>query len=162
MPAIEMVRTFIEYDQDMTRRVWASIERITDEQFTADDDYSRGSIRNLMVHLAHTNTRWLNGLKNLPDIQDQLAPYESYTDRRSVRTYWDSVSKDLTEYVQGLTEEELQSNPVDIPGPRWEVLLHLVNHGTDHRATILHRLQEFGAATFDQDFILWIAARYGS
>ncbi len=32
----------------------------------------------------------------------------------------------------------------------------LVNHGTDHRATILQRPQECDAPTFDQDFILWL------
>jgi uncharacterized damage-inducible protein DinB len=55
-----------------------------------------------------------------------------------------------------LTEEEFNQNPKDVPNPRWQVLLHLINHGTDHRSTVLQRLHEFGAPTFDQDFITWI------
>ena len=43
-----------------------------------------------------------------------------------------------------------------MPGPRWQALLHLVNHGTDYRGTVLERLQALGAPTFDQDFILWL------
>jgi len=35
-------------------------------------------------------------------------------------------------------------------------LLHMVNHGTDHRATVLQRLDEFGAPSFGQDVILWL------
>ncbi|HEX9840474.1 MAG TPA: DinB family protein, partial [Anaerolineales bacterium] len=62
----EMIRTFVEYHIDMTRRVWDSIHRITKEQFIANDSYSRGSIRNLMVHITRTDQRWLMGLKNLP------------------------------------------------------------------------------------------------
>ena len=157
MPALEMIRSFIDYDIAMTRRVWDSIDQITEAEFIADDRYSRGSIRNLMVHLSHTNLRWLDGLKNLPDETAKFMPYEEYRTRSSVRTYWDSVANEVKSYVQRLSAEELDEHPVDIPGPRWEVLLHVVNHGTDHRSTILQKLHELGAPTFDQDYILWLA-----
>ena len=35
----------------------------------------------------------------------------------------------------------------------WQVLLHVVNHGTDHRGQILRILHDFGAPTFDQDLM---------
>jgi uncharacterized damage-inducible protein DinB len=157
MPSLEIVKTYIEYHHTMTRRVWDSIDQITEEQFLADDAYSRGSIRNLMVHLANTDSNWLAGLKNIPEEQD--APrrkYEDYPDRLSVRAFWDGTAKDLADYIETLTEAELNEKPKDIDAPRWTVLLHLVNHGTDHRATVLQRLHELGAPTFDQDFILWL------
>ena len=157
MPALDMIQRFIEYHAAMSRRVWDSIDQISEEQFLADDPYSRGSIRNLMVHLSHTDLRWLTGLKNLPDPGPTMKRYEEYTDRRSAREYWGSVATELTGYVNRLDEEELNRNPIDIPGPRWEVLLHVVNHGTDHRSTVLQKLHEYGAPTFDQDFIIWLA-----
>jgi hypothetical protein len=42
-------------------------------------------------------------------------------------------------------------------GSVWGVLVHLVNHGTDHCAQILRTLYDFGAPTFDHDLIfhLW-------
>ena len=111
-----------------------------------------------MVHLCHTDLRWLTGLKNLP-IRTEVKNYEAYPDRTSVRTYWEAVAADLSEYVRSLQKTSLVENPVDIPGPRWEVLLHLVNHGTDHRSTVLQQLHDYGAPTFDQDFIIWLAKR---
>jgi uncharacterized damage-inducible protein DinB len=158
MASLKMIKTFIEYHHAITRRVWDSIDQITEAQFVSDNVYSRGSIRNLMVHLTHTDRGWLNGLKNLPDLRGKLKKYEEFPDRASVRVYWESVAKDLAEYVSTLSEAELNAHPNDIPGPRWEVLLHLVNHGTDHRSTILQKLNEFGALTFDQDFIIWLAS----
>ncbi len=151
----DLIQTFVDYHLAMSNRVWESIEQITEQQFLQEDPYSRGSIRNLMVHLANTDRSWLAGLKNLPDVRGQLKKYEEYPDRTSVRTYGNSISQELGAYVHELSEADLNSSPIDIPGPRWEVLLHLVNHGTDHRATVLQRLNEFGAPTFDQDFILW-------
>ena len=159
MPAVDMIRSFIDYDIAMTSRVWDSIGTITGAQFVADDSYSRGSIRNLMVHLTHTELRWLTGLKNLPDEPDKLVPYASYADRAAVRLYSDAVVAQLAAYVGSLTEAELNEPPADIPSPRWGVLLHLVNHGTDHRATVLQKLHELGAPTFDQDYILWLAGK---
>ena len=154
---LELIKSFMEYHLDMTRRVWNSIDQITDEQFVADDAYSRGSIRNLMVHLANTDSNWLAGLKNIPEDQD--APkrkYEDYHDRVSVRVFWEAIAKEVADYAETLTETELNENPVDISNPRWQVLLHMINHGTDHRSTVLQRLHEFAAPTFDQDFIMWI------
>jgi uncharacterized damage-inducible protein DinB len=157
---LDLIKTFIEYHIDMSRRVWDSINQITDEQFLADDAYSRGSIRNLMVHLANTDSNWLAGLKNIPEDQDApTRKYEDYPDRAGVRVFWNATAKDIADYAETLTEAELNENPTDIANPRWQVILHIINHGTDHRATVLQRLHEFGAPTFDQDFIMWLWSR---
>ena len=152
--SVKMIQTFIEYHLDMTRRVWDSINQISDEQFLADDAYSRGSIRNLMVHLASTDRRWLAGLKNLPDVGH--LKFEDYPTRAAAREAFEQVANDLDEYANSLTAEELDQNPNGVPNPRWAVILHIINHGTDHRSTVLQRLHEFGAPTFDQDFIMWL------
>lgn len=160
MLSVDLFKTFIEYHIDMSRRVWDSINQIAEAQFLADDAYSRGSIRNLMVHLANTDSNWLAGLKNIPESEDHpKRQYEDYLDRDSVRAFWDATAKDLADYAATLTDEKLGENPIDIQNPRWQVLLHIINHGTDHRSTVLQRLHEFGAPTFDQDFIMWLWSR---
>ena len=137
--SVKMIQTFIEYHIDMTRRVWDSIDQITEEQFLADDAYSRGSIRNLMVHLASTDRRWLAGLKNAEDVGH--LKFEDYSTRTTARDVFEQVAKDLSEYANSLTAEELDQNPNGVPNPRWAVL---------------QKLTELGAPTFDQDFIMWI------
>lgn len=154
---LELIKTFIEYHLDMTRRVWDSINEITDEQFLADDAYSRGSIRNLMVHLASTDRRWLAGLQNLEDVGH--LKFEDYTTRAQAREVFENVAKDLVDIASTLTEADLNSPNDKINQPRWQVWLHLVNHGTDHRATILQQLNEFGVETFAQDFVIWLWER---
>lgn len=156
MAVTDIIPTMIDYDLAMTGQIWRSIEQITDQQFVADDSYSRGSIRNLMVHLAHTQLRWLTGLKNLPDLARNLKDFEEYPSQAVARAYSESVAAELRDYVHALDETQLNERPSDIPAPRWQVLLHLVNHGTDHRATVLQKLHSLGAPTFEQDFILWM------
>jgi uncharacterized damage-inducible protein DinB len=154
---LELIKTFIEYHLDMTRRVWDSIDSITDEQFIADDAYSRGSIRNLMVHLASTDRRWLAGLKNLEDVGH--LKFEEYQTQAAAREAFENVAKDLSDYASTLTEADLNTPNDKIQEARWQVILHIINHGTDHRSTVLQRLHEFGAPTFDQDFIMWLWSR---
>jgi uncharacterized damage-inducible protein DinB len=157
MISLEMIKTFIGYHIAMTRRVWDSIDQITDEQFLADDVYSRGSIRNLMVHLASTDRRWLSGLNNGPDVGH--LKFEDYPTRVAARELFETTARDFSNYIGAMTEEELDQKPREFAHPSWVVLLHLVNHGTDHRSTVLQKLTEFGAPTFDQDFIIWMWSR---
>jgi uncharacterized damage-inducible protein DinB len=154
MSSIKIVRTLIDYHLALTRKVWESIDQITEAQFLQEDGYSRGSVRNLMVHLASTDRRWLAGLRNLPEVGN-LDP-GACPDRASARRLFDEVAVDLAGFVAGLDLAALDQHPADIPSPRWAVLIHLVNHGTDHRATVLQKLHEFGAPTFGQDLILWL------
>jgi uncharacterized damage-inducible protein DinB len=96
---LEVVQIFIEYHIDMSRRVWDSVNQISEQQFLADDPYLRGSVRNLMVHFAHTDLRWLTGLKNLPNPAGSMRRYEEYADRAAARAYWEQVAADLSKYV---------------------------------------------------------------
>jgi uncharacterized damage-inducible protein DinB len=110
-----------------------------------------------MVHLASTDRRWLAGLKNREDVGH--LKFEDYTTRAQAREAFESVAKDLADYSSTLTEVDLNSPNDKVAEPRWQVILHIINHGTDHRSTALQRLHEFGAATFDQDFIMWLWSR---
>ena len=38
----------------------------------------------------------------------------------------------------------------------WQVLLHVVNHGTDHRAQLLRLLNDLGIETTYQDYIFYV------
>lgn len=90
---------------------------------------------------------------------------EDFTTRASVRAEYDSTETATLNFINRLDETILQKEfiwrPPMTPEPQrvtgWQVLLHVVNHGTDHRAQILRILHDFGAPTFDQDLMgyLW-------
>jgi uncharacterized damage-inducible protein DinB len=152
-----MILTLIEYHHGMTRRVWESILGITDDQFTQEDGYSRGSIRNLMIHITSTDRRWLAGLRNEPDV-GHLA-FTDFPSRQAGKDMFEQVAGELQIYAAGLTEQDLDGKPDNVPATRIDVLMHLINHGTDHRATVLQMLYRLGASTFEQDLITWMWQR---
>ena len=71
-------------------------------------------------------------------------------------------------YLDSLTQEQLDENvDWELPArglksenPRWELLLHLANHATDHRAQILAMLHHhFHVPTIEQDMIFYLTER---
>lgn len=154
---LDLIQLYVTYHVEMTRRVWDLIDTISDEQFLAGDEYSQGSIRNLMVHLASADRRWLAGLKNLEDVGH--LKQEDYLTRAAAREVFENAAKDLSDYVSTLTEDALNKPTDKVDRPQWQILLHLVNHGTDHRATVLQQLNELGIKTFPQDLVIWLWER---
>jgi uncharacterized damage-inducible protein DinB len=159
MEKTEIFRTLIDYHYALYDRVWDSIMQLGDEQFVQDVAFSHGSIRNQIVHVAVVDARWLLGLKEDPGARAfNLSPAD-YATRDSAHALWDRTAREVTDYVAGLGEADLARTPRGMGGPTWQILAHVVNHGTDHRAQILRALHEFGAPTFDQDLILHLWAR---
>ena len=159
----QTVKTIFDYHYGMFDSVWACAAQLSEAQFVADKGYSLGSVRNHLVHCMNVDDRWLARLQEttLPDVLDEAA----FPDRASIRPQWDSVRERVLAYVTGLSQADLNATiSVAISGRysepqrslRRDVLLHMVNHGTDHRAQILARLHELGAPTLEQDLMLYL------
>ncbi len=144
--SVEIFRTLIEYNYALYGRVWDSIMYLTDEQFVQDVDYSHGSIRTQIVHVAVVDARWWRGLKELPDAREFNLNPSDYPTRHRVRALWDTTSKDILDYVTPMDNVSIARKPQGMGGPVWQVLAHLFNHGTDHRAQILRALHSFWCA----------------
>lgn len=155
MPTLEVVRAMLDYNYTQHRRVWDSINALADEQFTQHVPYSHGSIRDHMVHLAATDSRWLRGLQGQPDARSFRLNPDDYPTRDSVRALCDGAAADVMAYINTLDEAAALYQPPGMPMTVWQTLLHLANHGTDHRAQVLRALHDFGAPTFDQDLVFY-------
>ena len=150
---VDILRAMVAYHHALNARVAESVASVTPEQFVAPVDYSRGSLRDQMVHMANTDAGWLRGLKEIPGAREYRLDPKEYPSVSSVRSLWESTSADLDEYVASLTSDDLVRQPQGMPANVWQVLLHVVNHGTDHRAQVLRILHDCGAPTFGQDLI---------
>jgi uncharacterized damage-inducible protein DinB len=150
------MQSLFEYDYALYNRVWDSINLLTDEQFVQEVEYSHGSVRNQIVHVAMAERRWLMALHEHPEAREYSIDPADFPDRASAHSLWTSTAQDVANYIDLLNDDELDRVPYGMKGPVRQVLTHLVNHGTDHRAQILRILHDFGAPTFDQYLILYL------
>jgi uncharacterized damage-inducible protein DinB len=160
------INMIFDYNFWAFERVWESICQISDEQFVEQIDYSTGSIRNIVVHIMSANRNWMARLK-AAEITPRLV-YEDFISLSQTKTKWNELRKELLDYLNFLTQEQLEETVSwELPArglksanSRWEILLHLANHATDHRAQILALLhQHFHVRTVEQDMIIYLAER---
>jgi uncharacterized damage-inducible protein DinB len=151
-------RQFYDYHFAENRKIWDTcVIPLSLEQFTQNANYSHGSIRNQVVHLMSVDEAWFSGLRGVEP--PKPFPPAAFDDRKIIRLHWDTVEKDIRAYLANLQDERLFEKPFpegeDKDLVLWQVLLHVVNHGTDHRAQLLRLLNDLGVKTGPQDYIFY-------
>jgi uncharacterized damage-inducible protein DinB len=152
-------RHFYNYHFSENRKIWDSyITSLSQEQFIQNVGYSHGSIRNQIVHLMSVDDTWFRGLQGV-EIPESLNP-ANFDDRKIIRAHWDNIEQNMRDYLSKLRDDMLFDKPFaegeDKDLILWQVLLHVVNHGTDHRAQLLRLLNDLGVKTGPQDYIFYV------
>lgn len=152
-------RYLYDYHFAENRKIWnRHIQPMPQAQFIQADAYSIGSVRNQIVHLISCDETWFSPLRGL-EVPEPLNP-EDYADKAKIRQYWDKVEQEMRDYLATLRDEMLFTKPFPAGEDEnlmlWQVLLHVVNHGTDHRAQILRLINDLGQRTGPQDFIFHV------
>lgn len=157
----EAFRYFYNYHFAQNRSLWDRyIAPLTYEQFGRAAAYSHGSVRSQIVHLLDVDDVWFSELQGIEPF-DPLPDATGEDDRASIRAHWDRVEQKVRAYLAELQDEMLFTRPIAEPDEDkdlivWQVLLHVVNHATDHRAQILRQLNDLGVDTASQDFIFYV------
>lgn len=153
-------RQFYDYHITENRKLWETcIASLTYEQFTQHVDYSHGSVRDQIVHIMNVDELWFSELQNAEPIE--LTPSASIDDRKIIRAHWDNVEQRMQAYLADLQDNLLFEKPIKEPEEDkelfvWQVLLHVANHATDHRAQLLRVIHDMGIETNSQDFIFYV------
>jgi uncharacterized damage-inducible protein DinB len=152
-------RQVYDYHFAENRKLWEDyITPLSHEQFTQGVGYSHGSVRDQVVHLMSVDDTWFSGLRGV-DIPEPLNPAH-FEDRQRIRSHWDTVEQTMRAYLANLHDDQLFEKPFaegeDKDLILWQVLLHVVNHGTDHRAQLLRLVNDLGVKTTAQDYIFYV------
>jgi uncharacterized damage-inducible protein DinB len=153
-------RHFYDYHFSENRKIWDNhIVPLSREQFTQHADYSHGSVRDQIVHLMSVDESWFSELRGVEPTEP--FPPADFDDRKIIRAHWDHVEQSMRDYLAVLQDDILFDKPIKEPEEDkdlivWQVLLHVANHGTDHRAQLLRLLNDLGAKTTSQDYIFFV------
>jgi len=157
------IKTVFEYSYWAFEKVWECVMQLSDEQFVQEIDYSKGSIRHQVIHMMSATQRWIIRLKQVP-MRPHLT-FEDFNTRAAAKAKWDELRAEAMNYINTLNGADLEAvvhwelpvRGLAAENPRWEILLHVANHATDHRAQILALLnQHFGIETPEQDMLFYL------
>jgi uncharacterized damage-inducible protein DinB len=154
--------TMYDYNYWATRRIVGAAAQLTTAQFTAPTPLSWGSVRDVLTHVL--GAEWIWRLR----CQEGLAPTKlldpaEFPNLDALLARWAAEETAMRAYVAGLTDAALNSpvtyrNTAGQPfeSVLWQILLHVVNHGTQHRAEVAHVLTSLAHSPGDIDFIVYL------
>lgn len=161
---VEDFRLLYDYNAWADHRTLDACATLSPEQFTRDLGSSFRSVRDTLVHIMQVEWLWLERWHGRSPTS--FGANGEYSNVESIRGRWLEIERDLLDYVASLTSEEVQrvvqhKTTAGVPQaqPLWQMLQHLVNHGTYHRGQVATMLRQLGAKPIATDLILFYRER---
>jgi uncharacterized damage-inducible protein DinB len=155
------ILTLFQYNVWSTTRILNVASNITREQFLAPVPFPHGSLRGTLVHALFAEWIWRMRWQGTPSA-NKWNP-ENFLTFDSLRTRWAEETPRLLDFMTNVTEERLYKKIkyVSTEGfsherVLWETMLHLVNHGTQHKTEAAAILTSLGHSPGDLDLIVYL------
>ena len=145
------LRLLVDYNYWARDRVLDAIATITPEQFIRPMGSSFSSVHDTVAHICAAERIWITRLKG-EKLQGVPKP-DRLPDVDAARKEWAELESDMREQLARLGPEAVEhtieyqdlrgNDQLDV---LWQVLQHVVNHGTYHRGQITTMLRQLDAS----------------
>jgi uncharacterized damage-inducible protein DinB len=157
----EEIVTLYRYNAWANARILDTAAQVTAEQFLAPAPFSHGGLRGTLVHTLFAEWLWRQRWEGHSPTE-WLLP-EDFPSFASLRSRWQMEATALLAFVENLNDTDLDK-PIHYrrtggePNENilWHLMLHLVNHGTQHRIEAAAMLTGFGCSPGDLDLIVFL------
>lgn len=147
---LQDLRTLLDFHYWARDRALDAADGLTPEQFLRDLGSSFRSVRDTLTHLYSAEVNWHSRWQGVSPTT-MLSP-EQFPDVASLRAPWQDHERRMRAFVEGLGEEGIgrtfEYKMLDgRPGATvfWQMLQHVVNHGSYHRGQVTTMLRQLGA-----------------
>jgi uncharacterized damage-inducible protein DinB len=156
----------IDYHYWARDRVLDAVATITPEQFICPMGNSFNSIRDTVAHICDAEGIWITRLRGEKPQRPQQP--DRLPDVDAARKEWGALEGEMREQLASLRPEAMErrveyqdSRGDDQLNVLWQMLQHMVNHGTYHRGQITTMLRQLDAASpKSMDLIDFYRERY--
>jgi uncharacterized damage-inducible protein DinB len=150
--------TQLQYHRWATEQIMEQAVALSAEQLMTNLKTSFGGVYETIVHLYQSDRIWLDRLKERPS-----GKFEDYTAPGCVwelADAWAEVQQQLIGFASALTEADMDRSITyrnlagqTFSSPIWQILLHVVNHGTHHRGQVTAMVRQLGGTPTNLDLI---------
>jgi len=146
---IDDIRYLFAYDRWATAKVLDRIEGIDAATWSATGVFDERGLGGILVHQLGATQRWRHGLTD--DGQAPRPEKEPLLTPAGVRAAWAAEWPAIEGWLTGLDDAWLAREDEGVAF--WQMLAHVVNHGTQHRAEAAALLTLAGRSPGDLDMI---------
>jgi len=143
------VRFLFAYDQWATKRILDAAVGVDEATWSAERVVDERGLGGILIHQLGAHQRWRHGLSGMPGTprpeRDPLPTIDA------MRALWEDEFEAMEVWLDSLEDSDLARTEDDVP--YWQCLLHLANHGTQHRSEAAAILTEAGHSPGDLDMI---------
>ena len=153
------LRSHLAYSAWASKRLVGAAAALSDEELSRDFGTADKSVLGTLAHVLAADRIWLARLQGGP------APWLLTEEHRrlvTLQTEWPALYARWQEWAAGLTDESAQQVHcyTDLRGnpwrqPAWQIILHVVNHGTHHRGQAAGFLRAMGHTPPPLDMIAY-------
>ena len=143
----EDLQTLVDYHYWARDRLWTVVEALPEEQLRRPLGNSFASVFDTVVHLVGADWIWRSRWEGVSPMALPLP--DSYDTLAKVRAAWEDEERRIRAIVNGLGPDGI-ARPIEYTGwdgrrqaqPFWQMLQHLVNHGSYHRGQVTTMLRQ--------------------
>jgi uncharacterized damage-inducible protein DinB len=163
---IQDIQFVYDYNYWANRKILEAASKVPQEQFAAPAEFpfgsSRGgSLRSTILHIADAEYGW-RGFFEAKKFNEDLNP-DDFPTVEALEKKFDEEERSMRACLKRLTNEDVNAhvtytNDEGILRDRilWHCLLHVVNHGTQHRSEAAALLTRCAASPGDLDFTVYL------
>jgi len=155
------ILTLYQYNTWANWRILNAASELTTEQYLAPAAFSYGSLRETLVHTLFAEWLWRRRWEGY-SLNERLIP-QGFPTFETLRLRWEKEENALMTFVENIQEAALgrtilyrTTDGQARENILWHLMVHLVNHGTQHRSEVAAMLTEFGHSPGDIDFIFYL------
>jgi uncharacterized damage-inducible protein DinB len=150
-----------QYNQWASAKILNATTNVTAEQFIAPASFPHGGLRGTLVHALSAQWIWRTRWEGTSPTF--LLDPKDFPTVASLQERWAVEEKQLMDFVATITDDRLNNtfrytNTKGQPFTKllWHAMLHVVNHGTQHRSEAAAILTDLGHSPGDLDMILFV------
>jgi uncharacterized damage-inducible protein DinB len=165
----EEVATLYDYSYWATEKILRATAQVADADYhAARTGEGWESLHGILVHMYGAEWIWRRRCEE--GVSPAGLPLMSeFASLAALRESWSKEEAAMRAFVATLTGERLAgdmayktTSGVMMHAPMWQVLTHVVNHGTQHRAEAAQILTQLGHSPGDVDLIVYVREKQSS
>jgi uncharacterized damage-inducible protein DinB len=153
----DALRTHIDYTIWASRRLLQAAAQLSEAELNRDFETADRSVLGALTHVFRADRIWLARVTGNPNPQP-LAE----TSLVALQAEWSALHEQWKIWALGLTDRTALAEIVyqDFQGrtwkqPLWQLVLHMVNHGTHHRGQVSGFLRSMGHVPPPLDLVFY-------